>query len=262
MADELKPLLVDGGTPPPEKVEQTIAAETEAHVKTLTTPEAKAEWEKFTPEQRTAKLSEVRSATAISEYVKGLKPEEKAEFDKIPAEAKMAKIADAVKAKTEAEAKANAVPEKYEFKLPDGVKDNGLAEHITPVLKELGLSQSKADKLVASYVKASQVANEARDKQTLDMRLGWRKEFETPEGQKELGLAKKGLDHVEGKVPGTKEFLHEWVGDNPKIIRAFAIIGEMVGEDTILQHGRGTSGGGGEKKSTAELLYDKTPAAK
>ena len=260
MADEIKPLLADGGTLAQQTPEQIAAAETESYAKTLTTPGRKREWRSLLPEQRTAKISESKAKASIDEYTKGLKPVEKAEFDKLAPEAKAAKIAEVKKAAADADAKANAVPEKYDFKLPEGVKDEGLIANISPILKELGLSQAKAQKLVDSYVKASQEHQAVASKQLVEMQTKWRSEFTSPEGAKGSRFGKKGVDYAASKDPGLKEFLNSWVGDNPSLIRAFAALGEAIGEDTVLQHGRGKAGGGDGKKSTAELMYDKTPA--
>lgn len=68
------------------------------------------------------------------------------------------KKAAAVKAKEDADkaaqekAKLDAVPKKYEFKPPEGFTlDQALVEQVTPLFKELKLSQGNAQKLVEFY---------------------------------------------------------------------------------------------------------------
>jgi len=48
--------------------------------------------------------------------------------------------------------KSNTVPEKYEFKIPDGMEmDSELLKEAEPMFKELGLSQAKAQKVIDLY---------------------------------------------------------------------------------------------------------------
>lgn len=66
------------------------------------------------------------------------------------------KKADLVKAKKAAE-EAGKVPEKYEFKMPEGVTiDQKLADRFTPIFKDGKLSQSTAQKIVDEYIKIQQ----------------------------------------------------------------------------------------------------------
>ena len=75
-----------------------------------------------------------------------------------------AKKVELVKAKETADktaadkAKAEAVPEKYEFKMPEGMTLNqAFADKVTPVLKEGKVSQAVAQKLVDMYIEQQKI---------------------------------------------------------------------------------------------------------
>ncbi|WP_286762244.1 hypothetical protein, partial [Pseudomonas sp. UBA2047] len=83
--------------------------------------------------------------------------------------------------KQEQQAAAPVVPEAYSFSnLPDGysISDEQLAA-FSPVLKELGLTQEQADKLVAFDAQRSLAAQEASQQQAVEFRNKQVGEWET-----------------------------------------------------------------------------------
>lgn len=142
--------------------------------------------------------------------------------------------------KPEADA-APTVPEKYEFTPVDGVEiDQAAVEMATPVLKELGLSNEAANKLVP--VLQGVIAN--RDQQMVDgiaaERAKW---LATAKADPEIGgkawgdsltLAATALDRL-GFVKDSpfRQLLDQsGLGNHPEMIRAFVKVGKAIGEDS------------------------------
>lgn len=137
-------------------------------------------------------------------------------------------------------------PDKYDFtalKLPDGVTLNpALVEAVAPVLKELGLSQEQANKLVEAHAKttaelfkADEAKREAdftafmaqKAKESLAaIKTEWGAQYDS-----NLALAQKGMARVFS--PAAKALLDETgLGNNPEFLKAFLAVGKMVSEDT------------------------------
>lgn len=149
-----------------------------------------------------------------------------------------------------------AAPEKYELKVPDGVKlqADELSE-IEAVAKEGKLSQAAAQKLVDSRVKANQKATEenkaALDKQLADTRAGWRTAAEADPELKGEGLAQAQKGMAAYASPELVKLLGETrFGDHPLVIKHFKQLGALVKEDTIIP-----GAPQGQGKSLAEKLY-------
>lgn len=154
-------------------------------------------------------------------------------------------------------AAAPVVPESYEFKVPEGytLAPETVAE-ITPVLKELGLSQEQAQKLVDVQTKINQKAAEDATKAWTDLRAGWVNEAKT---DKEIGgdkfdaniaLAKKAMEVL--GTPKLAEALNQTgMGDHPELIRLMVKLGGLVADDK-LHFG---SASGATPKTAAEIMY-------
>jgi len=155
---------------------------------------------------------------------------------------------------------ALAVPEKYEFTPVDGVDiDQAAVELATPVLKDLGLSNEQANKLVP--VLQGVIAN--RDQQMIDSiateRAKWLTEAKAdPEiGGKAFGdnlaLAATALDRL-GFVkdsPFRKLLDESGLGNHPEMIRAWSKVGKAIGEDSDFIRTTNPS----VKKSDDAILY-------
>jgi hypothetical protein len=168
--------------------------------------------------------------------------------------------------KTDAEAKVDEkkpeaeVPEKYEFTPVDGVEiDQAAVELATPVLKDLGLSNDQANKLVP--VLQGVIAN--RDQQMIDSITTERAKWLTsakadPEiGGKAFGdnlaLAATALDRL-GFVkdsPFRKLLDESGLGNHPEMIRAWSKVGKAIGEDSDFIRTANPS----VKKSDDAILY-------
>jgi hypothetical protein len=198
-----------------------------------------------TPEQLAAEKAEADKKVAAEEAEKNK--------GKTPEEIEAAKKADAEKKAAEEKAKADAVPEKYEFKLPEGVQqDEALFGQFTPIAKELGLSNAKAQKLVDLFVGIQKSGAEVQEKAIAKQRADWAAEVQKdPNAKENLRLAKKALRLADPET--AKLFQGTWLGDHPQVIGYLAKVGALVGEDKLVEGAAGAKGS--DTKSAAELFY-------
>lgn len=180
----------------------------------------------------------------------------------------------------------DTVPEgDYELAMPEGVElDAELLTEASPVLKEVGLGNVKASKLVPIVTKIQERAAEAVQQQMIDQHAAtiadWSKEtLADPEigGQNwkttQANVA-RALDRFVGPKTievvgedGTKtEQPHPFralldstgIGNHPALVKAFAAIGAAVGEDTTFAR---AANGGAQPKSREEAMYPAQAAA-
>jgi len=147
----------------------------------------------------------------------------------------------------------DAVPEKYEFKVPEGMQvDPRALEAITPVLKDLKLTQAQAQKLFdaqASLKKEEVVQSEMA---LLTQRKTWREGIkQNPKWQEELSLSKRGLQL--GTPAFQNMIKNSWMGDHPDVIKYLADVGRMAGDDRFVEGSKG----GREPLTQAEKVYGK-----
>lgn len=170
---------------------------------------------------------------------------------------------------------APVVPDKYEFKAPEGFAlDDALIAEATPLFKELGLSQEGAQKLFDFHAKALGAASEAPTKAYETMRDTWRQDVIA---DKALGDGKGDLKpEVKAAIaktidamPNAKEFREAMnltgVGDNPAFVRAFYHLATQLSEGTPVR-GSGPSPAGqtapnAAPKSAAQSLYPNLPSS-
>ena len=155
------------------------------------------------------------------------------------------------------------IPEKYEFSLPEGFAlDNEAVEKFTPIAKELGLSNEKAQKLANLYAEMQKGAADKLMKARADL---MDKQYEEVQKHAEFGGAnfEKNAGAVRGLIgrfdkdgSATKAFAETGVANNPAIFGLLYRISKVIGEDTT-QMGNSAAVA---KKSTAELLFDKSLA--
>jgi hypothetical protein len=160
---------------------------------------------------------------------------------------------------------ASAVPEKYDFatvELPQGIELNAdLIAAVSPVFKELGLSQDAASKLVKTYadaaVKADAAAEASREanfkewmKTTVtNYQTTLRKEWGA-ETDAKLAVAQAGMSKV--MSPAAKALLDSTgLGSHPEFVKAFYQVGLMSREDTPPTVVASAAAG----KSAAQVLY-------
>lgn len=214
---------------------------------TATTPEAKAAADEaarvaaeaaLTPEQKTAKAAEKQTTD-----IKALTD---AGFAKKDGETDEQFLARASAEKTEkdkaAKAELHGAPEAYEidkFTVPEGMElDKDRLAAVTPIFKELDLSQKGAQKLVDFH--AGMVQKQTVEAQTRwdEMQADWKKQTTSdPEiGGKELA-ANAAFARAALKEFGTPELnaaadMLGW-GNHPEFLRGWARVGRAISEDKL-----------------------------
>jgi len=152
---------------------------------------------------------------------------------------------------------ASGVPEKYEFKAPEGVTlDEEATAEFSELAKQLNLSQEDAQKVADIGVKLQQKWAAQQQESVQTALTEWKKSSETDKEfggeklQENLATAKKALDAF--GTPELKKLLDEsGLGNHPEVIRAWFRIGKQVSEDTI----SGGSAGVKAESNPAKILY-------
>jgi len=147
------------------------------------------------------------------------------------------------------------VPEKYEFKLPDGVQmDDAGIEAYSEFAKEAGLSQEAAQNLMSKLAPVMQTRMTEAIQQA---RSSWGeaskadKEFGGEKLQENLSVAQKAMKTF--GTPELRTLLNEsGLGNHPEIIRAFYRAGKAISEDNFVPSGTKAPGG---SKDLAKSLY-------
>jgi len=149
-------------------------------------------------------------------------------------------------------------PDKYEdFNIPEGMElDKNLLEESLPVLKELGLSQEQAQKLVDLQAKYSVTNAERAAKAWKDTIDTWTKETKA---DKEYGGSNLNTTLSSAKAV-IKEFGNDkfvemldftGIGNHPEMVRFLHKISNQMKEDGIL-HG---AAAGGKNKDPAKVMF-------
>lgn len=146
-------------------------------------------------------------------------------------------------------------PEAYaEFTLPEGVTlDETMLAEFAPVLKELNLSQSAAQKVIDFAPKLISQTVEGIKAQLADEARGW---HDAARGDKEIGgakmaetLAVANKAFAKFGTPELKAFLaSRGLNAHPELIRAFYRAGKAISEDSFVA--------GGASVSRAKPFYD------
>jgi hypothetical protein len=153
------------------------------------------------------------------------------------------------------QAKPQGAPEKYEFKLPDGIQldDKGTAA-FSEVAKELNLSQEAAQKVLD---KMGPVIAGRHAETLTQVKTQWveaaqtDKEFGGEKLSENLAVAKKALDTFGS--PEFRTLLNEsGLGNHPEMIRMMFRAGKAISEDKFVPAGSGSPKGA---KSLADALY-------
>jgi hypothetical protein len=169
-------------------------------------------------------------------------------------------------------AKAGA-PEAYaEFTAPEGfeIDPTALAE-ATPLFKELGLDQARAQKLVDFYAKQSQQAAEAPFKLWQDTQKEW---VDSIKADPEIGGK---LDTVRATVAKVIDSLgpelaadfrqamdFTGAGNNPAFVKVMFKLAAQLTEGGFVRGGNPSAGGQGNQgrpASAAQALYPNLPSA-
>lgn len=164
---------------------------------------------------------------------------------------------------------APVVPEKYEFKAPEGTEyDPEVLESFSAAAKKAGLTQDAAQKLIedmAPAIAARQVdqvttiQKEWKEASTADKEFGGEKLTEN------LGIAKRALDlfdplPAQAGANGTKQttplrtLLEETgLGNHPEVLRLLYRAGKAISEDKVIVGKAATA-----QPDILDVLYDKT----
>lgn len=174
-----------------------------------------------------------------------------------------------VKAETKEGDKTSVVPEKYEFKAPEGTTlDETTITEASAVFKELGLSNEAAQKLVDLNAKLAKTVSEAPYKAYDAMREGWQNETKA---DKEIGHILPKVKETIGKALDTiadpalvAEFKNTMnltgSGDHPAFIKTFYKLAQSIVEGSHVSgkgpspHGQSATGTT-ERPSVANAMY-------
>lgn len=160
----------------------------------------------------------------------------------------------------EGDKEKKGAPEKYEFKVPEGVAlDEALVGEFTPIAKELGLDNDSAQKLVDLYTKTRAADTQklydawaqTHEKWVGDAKAD--KEFGGANFDASIAIAKKAMTAA---VLGGGEKLVEALnvtgaGNHPEVIRFFYKVGKLMSDDKF-DTGKSQSGAPADK---AAALY-------
>ena len=144
-----------------------------------------------------------------------------------------------------------AIPEKYEFKLPEGMAVNQEAlDAITPAFKEAGLTQENAQKLIEAYHPVMQKMMDAQRESAMGefktMVDGWKQDTIKMYGAdyaKELANASRFIDALPDSDK-VREVLNETgVGNHPVLVKAFVEAGKIISEDSFTDTNKRRPGG-------------------
>lgn len=150
-----------------------------------------------------------------------------------------------------------SAPEVYEFKMPEGmVEDAALTESMSPILKELDLSQGQAQKLIDAYTGHVQ----ARETEAAKAREDFIKQQDKNDREAVMALtdykevvlkAKAGSDYL-AQSSEEKAYLKE-DGNNPILLQMLARLGRQIGEGKFIE-------GDGGGKNTRDPLESAFPS--
>lgn len=149
------------------------------------------------------------------------------------------------------------VPEQYaDFTFEEGkALDAELAGDIKTTAKELGLTQSQAQKLADLALKRTEAAQSQQAEMLVKARSEWAdtaksdKEFGGDTLDANLGIARKALDTF--GTPELKALLNEsGLGNHPEVIRVFYRAGKAISTDRII-----TGSASGQAQADARRLY-------
>jgi len=151
---------------------------------------------------------------------------------------------------------ADAEPVYGEFTMPDGVKvDEEAMAVFLPMIKEFGLGQAQAQRLVDMYTNQVVATTEAQRSAYEDRVSGWLergasdKEIGGDKADESLSLANKAMREF-GSSNLKASMDETGVGNHPEMIRFMSRVGRAIGEDKIIP-GDGMVG----TKTRAEIMF-------
>ena len=157
------------------------------------------------------------------------------------------------------ETTSEGVPEKYEFKAPEGkAYDNAVLEPFAEAAREANLTQDAAQKILDRMAPALAARQQ---EQVAAVRTGWLessrtdKEFGGDKLQENLSAAKRALDSY--AAPEFRKLLDDTgLGNHPEVIRMLVRVGKGMNEDSYVAGGAAFKG----TQDLAAKLYPNTPS--
>lgn len=166
-----------------------------------------------------------------------------------------------------------AVPDKYEFKLPEGFELKAETNtEVQELFKGLGLSQESAQKLVDFHAKEVKAVADAGASAVEAMRTEWRNttvkdpvlgDGKGLKGEVAATIA-KGIDALGPDIAkGFRQAMDETgMGDHPAIIKAIHVFAQRVTEGThVAGKGPSESKAPNAPTSAASAMYPNLPSA-
>ena len=167
----------------------------------------------------------------------------------------LVKVQEAAKVSAAEAAKAAAIPEKYEIKVPEGMKlDQATLDKVQPLFKELKLTQAAAQKIADFY--AAQVIQIQQEQATAFKAFVANSKVETIKAlgtnyKQELAYAAKVRDRF--LSPETVETLDAvGLANDLHLIQDLIKLGKLISEDKLIEGKREVPSG---EKSAAQVMY-------
>lgn len=160
----------------------------------------------------------------------------------------------------EGDKEKKGAPEKYEFKVPDGVElDEALVSAFTPLAKELNLDNASAQKLVDLYTRTRAADTQKLYDAWAQTHEKWvgaakaDKEFGGANFDASVAVAKKAM--TAAALGGGKDLVEALnvtgAGNHPEVIRFFYRVGKLMADDRF-DTGKGQATTPADK---AKVLY-------
>jgi hypothetical protein len=150
-------------------------------------------------------------------------------------------------------------PEAYDLKAGEDAVDAAVLETVTPVFKELGLTNEQAQKLVDMQGVLATHQTKAWDAQV----EAWQGEVKKEFGDEfDATLRKAQVVIKEHGSPELRDFLNSTgFGNHPALVKLMANVAKAFGEDNLAGSGNRGGGGGESTKSREEKFYGQVDVA-
>jgi len=223
-----------------------------------------------------APLPNSEEARTGSGEIKDLTPQETPQSEQtrksdLPAPEPPSKVVSLINEKTQND--PSGVPEKYEFKLPDGYAMNEeTGKEVDSLFREIGLDQPSAQKLMDFYIAKSNEAAEAPFNLWTETQKQWVDEIKAdpvigkrlPEVKATVSRAIDGLGDPKLAADFRQAMDITGAGNNPAFVRAFYRLAQQVTEGHHVS-GKGPSEAGqqapdAKPRTAATTLYPNLPS--
>jgi hypothetical protein len=151
-----------------------------------------------------------------------------------------------------------AVPEKYDFTMPEGVTlDSALVEKVSPVLRDLKLTNEQANKLASVFAEHRAAETKAAEEAYAQQVTTWADQARTDKDfggnafDENVKTAQKAVAAFGS--PELKALLNETgYGSHPELLKFCLRVGKAISEDGHVT----PAGAGGGARDAAAILFD------